>query len=95
MLWLADTTVHTTGVNWVATVTIVVGVATVISIIGGFFVRYISKEITVGITGAIDRLRIDVISSLETRLTTVEITLKSILRKQGSDDSLHVRCDTP
>jgi predicted cation transporter len=81
MLWVADA-VHTTGINWESVTTIIVGIVTTISIIGGLFIKYLSQQIKDGIVSAIDRFRIDVINKLDLRLTTVESKLDNIRQEQ-------------
>lgn len=74
----AAAVVHTTGINWEATIAIVASVVTVMSIVLGVFVRWVAAQIT----GAINKFRIDVVSQLDTRLTRVETKVNDIGERQ-------------
>jgi len=65
---VAEITTHTNGINWASVVTLVGSVAVTMSIIIGVFAKVISNQIT----GAINKLRIDVISDLYLRITALE-----------------------
>jgi hypothetical protein len=60
--------VHTVGINWSSVLTIVGSVVVIMSTVLGF----LAKLITVAITKAIDKLRIDVIDGMEKRLSLLE-----------------------
>jgi hypothetical protein len=66
-MWLA-TTVHTSGINWETVGTLIGSIIAAVTLIFGFFARYISNRIT----ASIDRFRIDVIAKMDTRLTVLE-----------------------
>jgi hypothetical protein len=67
-------TVHTSGVNLESVVTIIGSVVAILTVIFGLATRYISSRIT----GAIDRLRLDVIQKLDIRLTAVETKIDTV-----------------
>jgi hypothetical protein len=83
LIWLAETTVHTSGINWESVVTIVVGIVTTLSIVGGLFFRYLGKLIANSITAAIDKFRIDVVYALDVRLARVETKVDNVREKQN------------
>ena len=73
MMFLAET-VRTSGINW-ASVTVIAGVVScIMALIIGAFAKWISNQIT----GAINKFRIEVISQMDTRLTSVETTVRDI-----------------
>ena len=65
---LADTVVHTTGINWESVGTIIAATVAAMSFIFGLSARYVSGRITT----AIDKFRIDVISKMDTRISILE-----------------------
>jgi hypothetical protein len=73
MIFLAET-VRTTGINWESIAVIAGSVAAVMSLIIGAFAKWISNQIT----GAINKFRIEVISQMDTRLTSVETKVSDI-----------------
>jgi len=75
-------TVHATGVNWDAVVAITCSVIVAMSVIGGLFARLVGGQITT----AIDKFRIEVINSLDTRLTRLEVLATATRRRQTRDD---------
>jgi len=83
MAWLADATVHTSGINWESVGTIIAAVVAAMTFVLGLFARYVSGQIT----GAIDKFRIDVIARLDTRITILEY---EVLGKKPHDDSRNV-----
>jgi hypothetical protein len=70
----AVTAVHTTGINWASVTTIVASILGGMSIIIGIFAKLISNQIT----GGINKFRIDVVNSLDTRLTILEQFMKDM-----------------
>lgn len=78
--------VHTTGINWdsvAAIVGIVSGVIATFAIIAGWLGRMFAKYITTQITGSINRFRIEVVATLEHRLTHLE----DMVDRNKRDDS--------
>lgn len=71
-------TVHTSGINWQSVIAIVGGTITIMSIVFGLFAKVISDKIT----NAINKFRIDVVTQLDLRLTSVEAKLNGIRNKQ-------------
>ena len=76
------TTVHTTGINWASVVTIVCSVVGALAIIFAAITRFFAKYISDRITGAIDKLRLDVLAQMDKRVTILEI-LAGIRDKEG------------
>lgn len=73
MMYLAET-VRTAGVNW-ESIAVIAGVSSsMMTLIVGAFAKWISNQIT----GAINKFRIEVITQMDNRLTSVEITVKDI-----------------
>jgi len=72
MIWLADATVHTSGINWASVLTIICSVCAIVGGIIVFVSRQISNNIAVAVTTAIDRFHLAVVTVLDTRLTKVE-----------------------
>lgn len=68
--------VHTTGINWISVTTIIVGITVVMSALLSVIARYIANRVT----DSINRLRIDVVDKIDTRLSVVEKTLELINR---------------
>jgi hypothetical protein len=64
---LAQAAVHTVGVNWES----VFAICGILSCVFGILAAYISARVT----GAIDKLRIEVISKMETRLSLLEMAV--------------------
>lgn len=71
---LAETVVHTTGVNWMSVLTIIGGVVAIMSTIITAVALFISGKIT----AAINLFRIQVVNQLDLRLTKVEQTVTDI-----------------
>jgi uncharacterized membrane protein len=65
--------VHTTGINWASVLTIICAVVGALALIFGVITRFFAKYISDRITGAIDKLRIDVIASMDKRVTILEV----------------------
>lgn len=80
---LTSAAVHTTGINWDSVATIVTSIVTAISLIGGFMIKRFAKYLGDRIDRAIDKLRIDPIGKLDTRLVRVEAVLEVEHRGQG------------
>jgi hypothetical protein len=82
-------TVHTAGINWPSVFTIVFGSVATLSIILGFLLRFTGRYISDKITGAIDRLRIDVILEMDRRVVVLE-TLAGIKTrtKEETEDAI-------
>jgi hypothetical protein len=82
-------TVHTSGINWPSVLTIVFGSVATLSIILGFLLRFTGRYISDKITGAIDRLRIDVILEMDRRVVVLE-TLAGIKTrtKEETEDAV-------
>lgn len=77
----AAATVHTSGINWESVITIVGSVVTVLSVVFGLIARSVSHYVANKITQAIDKLRIDVIDSMDKRVTSLEAFRESTERK--------------
>jgi BMFP domain-containing protein YqiC len=73
---MAVQTVHTSGINWASVAAITTAVVLVMSTIFATVARYVSSQVT----GAINKLRVDVINKLDTRLTAVETKLDTVNR---------------
>ena len=79
-------TVHTTGVNWdsvAAIVGIISGVITTFAIIVGWISKSFAKYITNQITSSINQFRIEVVATLENRLTRVEDMTENLTNTKG------------
>jgi hypothetical protein len=76
---VAQAVVHTTGINWQATLAIVGTIVTVMTVIIGAFAKFIGDKMT----NAINKFRIDVVSALDLRLTSVEAKLEDVRTKQN------------
>jgi hypothetical protein len=61
--------VHTTGINWESVTAIVGCIVLLMTTIGGIFAWYVS----IRITSAIDRFRVDVVTTLAVRVAAVEL----------------------
>lgn len=79
---VTELTTHTSGVNWESVATIVSSVAVIMSLIIGVFAKVISNQIA----GAINKLRLDVISSLDLRVVALEQWKADHLTQQASHD---------
>lgn len=90
---LADT-VHTTGINWGSVLTIVCAVVAATSIIFGSIARSVTSRLSREITGAINQFRIDVIQTLDTRLTRVEQSTDDLKNTRGRDTRNDTEHDT-
>jgi hypothetical protein len=80
-MWLADATVHTTGINWDSVSVIVCAIVGALAIILGGIARYLSGTIT----DAINQFRIDVVAKMDLRLSLVEQALSNLINTQGRD----------
>jgi hypothetical protein len=81
---LAQTAVHTTGINWASVLTIVCAVVGALAIIFTAVTRFFARYISDRITGSIDKLRLDVLAKMDKRVTILEI-LAGIRNKEGTD----------
>jgi hypothetical protein len=73
-MWYAVTTVHTSGINW-GSVTVIVGsVVGSMSIVFGLIARSLARYVASQITTSIDKFRIDVVTALEVRVTSLEVS---------------------
>lgn len=70
--------VHTTGVNWQSVAVITSIVVGLLSTVFGVVARLVSNQIT----AAINKFRVDVVSQLDTRLTSVETKLDDLHGKR-------------
>lgn len=61
-------TVHTTGIDWASVLTTIGSIIVIVTALFAVFTNYIGNRIT----HAIDRLRIEVIAGLDTRVTRLE-----------------------
>ena len=87
---LLQPAVRTTGVNWdsvAAIVGIISGVIATFAIIAGWIGKWFAKYITTQITGAINQFRIEVVATLENRLTRVEDMTENLTHTKGRDRS--------
>lgn len=73
MMYLGET-VRTAGVNWESIAVIAGVISSMMALIVGAFAKWISNQIT----GAINKFRIEVITQIHIRLTSVENTVKDI-----------------
>jgi ABC-type lipoprotein release transport system permease subunit len=79
-------TVHTAGVNWdsvAAIVGIISGVIATFAIIAGWVSKSFAKYITNQITSSINQFRIEVVATLENRLTRVEDMAENLTNTVG------------
>lgn len=79
-------TVHTAGVNWDAVgaiAGIISGVIATFAIIAGWVSRSFAKYITNQITSSINQFRIEVVATLENRLTRVEDMTENLTNTKG------------
>lgn len=65
---LAETVVHTEGVNWELVTTLVTTIVGLLTVIFGLLARYVSARITT----AIDKFRIQVMEQMDKRVTILE-----------------------
>jgi hypothetical protein len=72
-MWLATASVHTTGINWASTLTIVCAVVGALGIIFTAVTRFFARYISDRITNSIDKLRLDVLAKMDKRVTILEI----------------------
>ncbi len=77
--------VHTTGINWASVITIVCSVVGALAIIFAAITRFFARYISDRITGAIDKLRLDVLAQMDKRVTILEI-LAGIKNREGKKD---------
>ena len=82
---LAETTVHTSGVNWASVILIVCSIVGSLAIIFGAIARYATHTLSRSTTDAINQFRIDVVAALVTRLTVVETKVDVLLNTKGRD----------
>jgi hypothetical protein len=80
---LAQTAVHTTGINWPSVILIVCAIVGALAIIFGAIARYATKQLSRSTTDAINQFRIDVVAALVTRLTVVETKVDVLLNTKG------------
>lgn len=66
---IAETTVHTSGINWASVLTLVSSIVVLISIIVGTFVRYLTRSIT----SAVNNLSVVLEAKLETKEKVAQI----------------------
>jgi hypothetical protein len=85
-------TVRTSGINWESVLTIVFGSVATLSIVLGFLLRFTGKYISDKITGAIDRLRIDVLLQIDRRVVVLE-TLAGIKTATAEEEKNAVRSE--
>jgi|HubBroStandDraft_5_1064220.scaffolds.fasta_scaffold243724_3 hypothetical protein len=78
---LAESVVHTEGVNWELVIAIVTCVVTTMTVVFGLFARYVSGQIT----GAINQFRIEILQKMENRLTVLEV-LAGLRKGKPRDD---------
>lgn len=67
-MFLAQATVHTSGINWESVITIIASICAIVAVLGGFASKYVAGKIT----AAIREFQVAVVAKLDTRLTTVE-----------------------
>jgi hypothetical protein len=82
MMWLTDTAVHTTGINWESVAVIASSVVIIVAAITGWF----TKQITHAIYDLATRLELkleskEVVNAINLRLTALETSVKDALRK--------------
>lgn len=82
MIYETIQTVQTSGINWESVSAVVVAVVTCVSLM----MTWLSRSIANQITRAIDRLRIEVITKLDRRVTILE---QIITGKMHDDGDLH------
>jgi hypothetical protein len=75
---LAQTAVHTVGINWSSVLTIICSVVGAMAVIFAF----IARLVTSAVTNSIDKFRIEVIAKMEVRLSILE---QIVLRKYDGD----------
>jgi hypothetical protein len=78
------TTVHTSGINWASVLTIVCSIVGALAIVFGFITRFAAKYISREITASIDKLRVEIVSKMETRISLLEMAVFG--RKVKSDN---------
>lgn len=86
-MFLAEATVHTSGVNWLSVATIVSAIVVPLGLMFAFLARSMAKYIANSITRAIDGFHIAVVTVLDTRLTRVEQAVTDLKNTQGRDTS--------
>jgi hypothetical protein len=82
--WAAQA-VHTTGINWASVLTIVCAVVGALAVIFGAMARWIAKSLEGAITAAIDKFRIEVVSTLATDLAVVKAQVANLINTRGRD----------
>jgi hypothetical protein len=76
-MWIADATVHTTGINWESVVTIIASITTILAVLGAAVTRFVTGRITM----AIHEFQIAVVDKLDSRLTELEAKVDTVNRK--------------
>jgi hypothetical protein len=82
MMWLADTAVHTTGINWESVAVIASSIVIVMAGVTGWFARQITHAI--GDLSTKLELKLEskeVVNAINLRLTVIETTVKDALQK--------------
>lgn len=78
---VAQSIVHTTGVNWELVAAVVTCVVTTMTLVFGFFAKLVGNQIT----ASIDKFRIQVVNQLDHRLTTVEVKINTLMQRKHHD----------
>jgi hypothetical protein len=84
---IAQTAVHTVGINWPSVITIICSIVAALGVIFGFLARAVTKSLSRAITDAIRDFQISVVNLLATRLSIVETKVDLLVNTRGRDKS--------